>query len=283
MCTLLLFLPLNAMVQKSGSTSKKNQKSKRQTTCTKCLLKGLKWKTHGMTDSSFTQKMKIKIVSKSLRWDVRLDEEVDSFESRVTKSIWKIWDFLLSWHNQSKDYVTTFIGREITLLLRELAQMFSISTKFTIKWYSTITTPRTVFGWINSLVKSSSYTLILVLSPSKSFFFFFYLFKQLEWVLLKQLYVTYIVPQHLDWSRVHPLQLQVVCAALSASPAPTAPAWTHDGTLQPTGTSGEGRRHFALACTDWEISFFKVLFQGFLHLRSARTGQWAQQETEWGA
>lgn len=45
------------------------------------------------------------------------------------------------------------------------------------------------------------------------------------------------VPPHLDWSPVHLLQLQVKCAELSASPAPTGPAWIHDGTPQPTGTS----------------------------------------------
>lgn len=31
-------------------------------------------------------------------------------------------------------------------------------------------------------------------------------------------------------------------AKLSASPAPTGPAWTHGGTLQPTGTSEAYKR-----------------------------------------
>lgn len=55
--------------------------------------------------------------------------------------------------------------------------------------------------------------------------------------LINQPCAVWPVPPHPDWSPVRPLLLQVVCATLSASPAPTGPTWTPGGTLQPAGMS----------------------------------------------
>lgn len=54
------------------------------------------------------------------------------------------------------------------------------------------------------------------------------------WTLVR---VCVYRPLHPGWSPVHPRLLPAGCAALSASPAPTAPTWTHDDTPPPAGRS----------------------------------------------
>lgn len=71
------------------------------------------------------------------------------------------------------------------------------------------------------------------------------------------------VPPRLDWSPERLLLLPAACAALSASPAPTEPASTPDGTLQPAGTSEQtamgSKPPVIFERTDWDSLTFDIV------------------------
>lgn len=71
------------------------------------------------------------------------------------------------------------------------------------------------------------------------------------------------VPPRLDWSPERLLLLPAACAALSASPAPTEPASTPDGTLQPAGTSEQtamgSKPPVIFEHADWDSLTFNIV------------------------